>query len=151
MNETNANAGVDVTVNDMTATAQDLLARTPGYDGARLLTVNHLCGDGSARRYFRLSLQEAPTPTLVLMLLSHEPGPVTAGGDRLNQDDTFVNLSTYFRGSSVPVPAVVCDARPEGSLLVEDVGDTALWHFAFDRPTSGTEAVRKVLGDDATL
>jgi hypothetical protein len=85
------------------------------------------------------------------MLLSHERGPVAAGGEGLNQDDTFVNLATFFRDASVPVPAVLCDARPEGSLLVEDMGDVALWHFAFDRPSAVGERIRQTLGPDATL
>jgi len=116
------------------AKARQLFATADEFQGADLHAIDHLAGDGSGRRYFRLHLSgDAPASTIILVLLSHEHGPVTHGGDELNQDDTFVELSRWFRARGVDVPRVVHDGRTVGALLVDDAGDVALWHYAFDR------------------
>jgi N-acetylmuramate 1-kinase len=109
--------------------AQRLLERTAAFKRARIQAVEALTGDASPRQYVRLRLQDAPQATLILMLLSHGFGPVSAG-PQLSQDDTYVELSAFFKRHRIPVPGIVCDGRDLGALLVEDAGDLPLWRFS---------------------
>jgi len=128
-----------------------LLAKTPGYEAAQLEAVEHIAGDCSGRRYFRLHTAYGPTLTVVAVCLAHEYGPVAHGGEGLNQDDTFVVLSRYFSSRGVRVPKVLHDARSEGWLVVEDVGDLALWHFAFDQLTECGLKLERCFDGDAAV
>ena len=119
--------------------------------GAKVKSIEHLSGDGSGRRYFRVHLKGAAQQSVILVILSHEHGPVTHGGENLNQDDTFVNLSHYFNEFQIAVPRVICDGRLQGALLVQDVGDIALWRFAFgDLDKRGLQIAEKI-GPQATV
>ena len=83
------------------------------------------------------------------MLLAHEPGPLCQGGDGWNQDDTFVDMAHYFSKEALRVPRILVDGRKLGALLLEDMGDLALWHFALGGGGEKAKKVEYELGRDA--
>ncbi|MBX7143419.1 MAG: phosphotransferase [Oligoflexia bacterium] len=111
--------------------AERLSARCKKLSNARLEKVEHLVGDMSTRRYMRLHFSGQPT-SAILMLLNHAPGPVRGGRNDITQDDTFVELSHFLPKHAIRVPQLYLDARTEGALIVEDIGDCALWRFALN-------------------
>ncbi|NLF25171.1 MAG: hypothetical protein GX589_05870, partial [Deltaproteobacteria bacterium] len=68
--------------------ALELLAKA--YPQASLEGIQHLAGDASGRRFLRLYLHGAPSPTIILMLLKRRLGPPAAGRPEITQDDSFV-------------------------------------------------------------
>ena len=131
--------------------ATSLVKKADELSGGAIDRIEHLSGDGSGRRYFRCHLHHSSVQSVILVILSHEHGPVTHGGEDLNQDDTFVNLSAFFTKSKIAVPRVISDGRLEGALLVQDVGDIALWRFAFGDLDENGLKLAASLGSEATL
>lgn len=111
-----------------------ILPQLNGFEQAKIVSVTPLAGDASAREYTRVILEAAPVQSLIFMKLAHGVGPVTSAEDQFNQDDTFVSVSQFLNKQGLNAPEVLWDARTEGYLLVEDVGDIALadillgWH-----------------------
>lgn len=101
---------------------QDLLDCCDEYRGSRVRDIVPMVGDMSTRRYCRVALDSAPTPTLILMLLSSASGPLGGGARSLTQDDTFVEVSSTLLQQGVKVPRIIVDARSSSILLVEDFG-----------------------------
>ena len=128
-----------------------LLSESEELQTAKVKSIDHLAGDGSGRRYFRVHVNGASFKSVILVILSHEHGPVTHGGEELNQDDTFVNLSQYFNEFRIAVPRVICDGRLLGALIVQDVGDIALWRFAFGDLDKNALQLAQKMGPEATL
>jgi aminoglycoside/choline kinase family phosphotransferase len=114
--------------------AEDLLKACPKAEQkASLHSLELLTGDISTRRYVRVHLKRSKYRSLMLMLLSGQMGPVGGGPENLSQDDTFVEVQAFLRRNGIAVPEVLFDARSRKALLVEDVGDLALWHIAQER------------------
>lgn len=89
--------------------------RSPG----RIAEVRALAGDASARRYYRLRLEEGfPVSSLVAM---EYPDDVPPEGEL-----PFVNVHRYLRKAGVPVPDIHLAMPQEKLLLLEDAGDTLL-------------------------
>jgi N-acetylmuramate 1-kinase len=135
----------DISLEDL---ACELLAVAPGLSGARLDRVEHLAGDASGRRYFRLHLGSAPVPSVILLLPLAVAGPVAAGGDGRTQDATLVETTRYFSANGVRVPRLLLDARPAGALLLEDAGDVALRRFTLQPVDERAQRVATGLGPD---
>lgn len=131
--------------------AQIILSRSPAWAGATIQSITPLAGDMSTRRYVRLELSGAKVDRAILMLLNQGKGPVRGGRQDLTQDDTFVELANFLSRNSVAVPEIYIDARSDKALLVEDVGDTLLWHFAFRELRDEHQRIEDHLGDDAVL
>jgi aminoglycoside/choline kinase family phosphotransferase len=112
-----------------------LLAQTLNLKDSRITGIQHLAGDASGREYHRIELAQAPYPSVILMKLNHAAGPL-ASGEATNQDQTFVEIAAFLQKHGLPVPGILADAGNEGYLLVEDVGDKALWQDVFDEPGS---------------
>jgi aminoglycoside/choline kinase family phosphotransferase len=129
--------------------AQELLGGSSLFSRSALARVQALAGDASSRRYHRLYLSESPVSTAILMILNQAKGPVGGGREDKTQDDTFVELAEFFAHHGIMVPEIYSDARPAGALLVEDVGDIALWHFARDELGEAGHEIKDYLGEDA--
>ena len=130
--------------------AQELLQRSAAFAAAKVKECQPLAGDASGRRYVRLILDDAgASPTLILMLLKRTKGPVTHGGDELDQDQTFTALSIFLRAHGLHVPELLVDGRDHDALIVEDVGDLPLWRFAFNQLNESGLRIRRALGDEA--
>jgi N-acetylmuramate 1-kinase len=133
MNERNS-------LNDLQLAVQALLDSCDEYQGAVVTNVVPMVGDMSSRRYCRVELTSASTPTLILMLLSSAPGPLGGGARSLTQDDTFVEISWLLLRHGVKVPRIVVDARDSKMLLVEDFGSITLHGALTDRSSRSIPA-----------
>lgn len=129
--------------------ATNYLRSSRAFKSATLDRIEPLAGDMSTRRYVRLHLSNAKVPAVILMLLNQGKGPVRGGRQDLTQDDTFVELGNFLREQGISVPEIYLDERQSGALLVEDVGDMPLWHFAFRNLRDEHRKVEDLLGDDA--
>lgn len=136
-------------MDELTPQAQNLLRSCPAFAKATLERLDALAGDMSTRRYVRLYLSGAKVPSVILMLLNQGKGPVRGGRQDLTQDDTFVQLSNFLADNGISVPKIFFDARAQGALLVEDVGDLPLWHFAFRELRDEHRKIEDALGADA--
>jgi aminoglycoside/choline kinase family phosphotransferase len=92
-----------------------------------------LAGDASSRRYYRASLrgQGAPESIIVMQLpadsglpLSSEELAIFKEGPR---ELPFLNVHRFLVRIGVRVPAIYGHWLTEGILLLEDLGNTALW------------------------
>lgn len=87
--------------------------------GARVLALEPLEGDASDRRYFRLRLSGATSPTAVLMQLS-SPGP------ELPEDLPYLSVRAYLEELGLGVPSLYAYYPRPGLLLLEDLGDLTM-------------------------
>src|SRR5687768_14472320 len=113
--------------------AEDLVRRA--WSGrARLEAVEALAGDASSRSYSRLRLTGDAPPTAVLMRQSGSG--LSISSDELSQIDEpppelpFLNVRRYLESVGIAVPALYADEPERGLVLLEDVGDTALFEAA---------------------
>lgn len=85
--------------------------------GVSLTSPQTLAGDGSDRRFYRL----LGSPTAVLLF---HPSP--AGGEDVNENDSYYHLGQHLKAQGVPVPEIYAYCREEFWLLLEDLGDISL-------------------------
>lgn len=111
--------------------AKTLLSRSSAFAGCEVSDLSHLAGDASTRQYVRLHLSGGEYSTAIMMILAGVKHPLGGGSRNLSQDDTFVELAGFFSAHGIPVPQLYIDGRPDGLLLVEDVGDVGLWQYPF--------------------
>jgi len=93
-------------------------------------SIEPLRGDASARRYYRVSLDEAKTggvPTLIVMALPQDPmkSDEVIGGD-VPVELPFVDVGRHLEAAGIRVPKIYLDATEDGALLLEDLGKTHL-------------------------
>ena len=94
----------------------------------RLLDISPLTPDASLRRYFRLSLENAPEKSVLAMVFDSLACAEVVSGPKQNSDDSYVELSEFFSHHSFPVPRLLFDGRTSENtvLLIEDLGDSQL-------------------------
>src|SRR5882724_8451543 len=116
------------------------LARTAWSDFGEA-TIASLAGDASSRRYYRVRWTAAPVATAVLMVQSGSG--LSISSDELSSvgevsEMPFLNVQRYLAANDIAVPAVFATDEARGLVLLEDVGDTTLWHAA---SAAGPEAL----------
>ena len=84
--------------------------------GASLAEAQPLAGDGSERRFYRL----LGSPTLVLLYHPYPPG------GEINENDSYYLIGRHLKARGAPVPQIYAYDRPEGWMLLEDLGDVSL-------------------------
>jgi aminoglycoside/choline kinase family phosphotransferase len=101
---------------------------------AALTSLSTLAGDASTRRYHRVDLTGPGAPkSLIVMELSAE-GSLPLSTEELAVFKTppeelpFLSLHRFLNRIGVRVPDLYGHWEREGILLLEDVGDTALWN-----------------------
>ncbi len=87
--------------------------------GARVLALEPMEGDASDRRYFRLRLYGASSPTAVLMQLSG-PGP------ELPEELPYLSVRAYLEELGLGVPRLYVYRPWPGLILLEDLGGLTL-------------------------
>jgi N-acetylmuramate 1-kinase len=98
----------------------------------KLTTLTALAGDASSRRYYRAWLSDDTPASMVVMELP-EGSVLPLSSDELAvfkqapKELPFLNLHRFLSGVGVNVPKVYGHWETEGILLLEDLGDTALW------------------------
>jgi aminoglycoside/choline kinase family phosphotransferase len=83
--------------------------------GRRPETIVDIAADGSTRQYFRLSWGE-------------ERAVVGAMGPDRDENRAFLAFAKAFRGAGLPVPEIHAEDLDAGVWLMEDLGDTTLFH-----------------------
>lgn len=121
-------------VEEAPAGMADLVRRRFGA-GATIGRFAPLAGDASTRRYGRAWLGGDGVPkTLVVMILADRG--VSMSSDELAVFDEppselpYVNVHKFLVSIGVAVPELYVDASESGLLLLEDIGDVALWDAA---------------------
>ena len=102
--------------------------------GARAVVrgVVALAGDASTRRYARLWLDGPGAPASAVAMLLADRGIALSSEELavLKQPTAelpYLNVHRFLSRLGVAVPALYADASDRGVLLLEDIGDTALW------------------------
>jgi aminoglycoside/choline kinase family phosphotransferase len=103
--------------------------------GANLevLSLAPLAGDASSRHYFRATLRgaQAPASVIVMALPAESPLPLSSEELAVFKDPLkelpFLNLHRFLTGIGVRVPRLFGHWEQPGILILEDLGDTALW------------------------
>ncbi len=99
---------------------------------ARVTAVVPLAGDASTRRYARLRLAGTGAPTTTVAMILADRG-IAMSSDELAvfkeapRELPYLNVHRFLAGLGVSVPEVYVDAAERGVLLLEDIGDMALW------------------------
>ncbi|HKY09782.1 MAG TPA: phosphotransferase, partial [Candidatus Binatia bacterium] len=110
-----------------------------GQDAA-LHSLTPLAGDASSRRYYRALLRGSGIPKSVIVMelpagaglpLSSEELAIFKEGPR---ELPFLNVHRLIARIGVNVPAIYGHWETEHIILLEDLGDTALWDQVQDRP-----------------
>ncbi|MDL2329245.1 phosphotransferase [Desulfosarcina sp. OttesenSCG-928-A07] len=86
------------------------------------LACSPLAGDGSDRRWFRLSAGDR-----TMILADHGITPVPAG----SEFNAFVRIGTHFRRAGLPVPRIYGQDAFSGLVFLEDLGDFHLQDAVF--------------------
>ena len=101
--------------------------------------VAALAGDASTRRYARLWLDGPNAPASVVAMVLADRGIALSSEELavLKEPPTelpYVNVHRFLSSFGVAVPELYADASERGVLLLEDIGDTALWDAAQQQP-----------------
>ena len=98
-----------------------------------LVSLTTLAGDASSRRYYRARLQgsDAPPSVIVMELPAGSALPLSSEELAVFKEPLrelpFLNLHRFLSRIGVRVPRLYGHWETEGILLLEDLGDMALW------------------------
>ena len=98
-----------------------------------LVSLTTLAGDASSRRYHRASLQGADAPLSVIVMELPAGSALPLSSEELAvfkeplRELPFLNLHRFLSRIGVRVPRLYGHWETEGILLLEDLGDMALW------------------------
>jgi aminoglycoside/choline kinase family phosphotransferase len=101
--------------------------------GAGITSLAALAGDASSRRYFRAFLtgQGAPSSVIIMALPPDNPLPLSSEELALFKEPLkelpFINVHRFLTGIGARVPRLFGHWQQPGILILEDLGDTALW------------------------
>jgi aminoglycoside/choline kinase family phosphotransferase len=98
-----------------------------------------LAGDASTRRYARAWLDGPGAPATVIVMMLADRGIAMASDELAVFKDPprelpYLNVHRFLVGLGVAVPEVYVDTAERGVLLLEDLGDTALWDAVQQQP-----------------
>jgi aminoglycoside/choline kinase family phosphotransferase len=100
---------------------------------AQISSLAPLAGDASSRRYYRASLSGTETPSSVIVMALPAESSLPLSSEELAvfkeplKELPFLNLHRFLTGIGARVPKLFGQWEEEGILLLEDLGDTALW------------------------
>ncbi len=91
--------------------------------------------DASSRSYYRVPVEGADPPTLVVMEMGADPlksDEIT--GEDAYREIPFVNLQRFLAAGGMPVPRIYARDRAENLIALEDLGDRTLERVLLDLP-----------------
>ncbi|HEX6437788.1 MAG TPA: phosphotransferase [Candidatus Binatia bacterium] len=92
-----------------------------------------LAGDASSRRYYRAVIEASGAPKSVIVMELPAGSALPLSSEELAvfkhapKELPFLNLHRFLSGIGVRVPELYGHWQNDGILLLEDLGDTALW------------------------
>lgn len=123
---------------ELAARVDALVKRRFGAASA-VAALDPLAGDASTRRYARARLSGPGVPPTAVVMILADRG-VAMSSDELAVFDKpptelpYVNVHNFLVGLGMAVPELYVDASADGLLLLEDVGDVALWDAVQGKP-----------------
>jgi aminoglycoside/choline kinase family phosphotransferase len=130
-------------------TVERLLSESKLTPPLSLKSLKMMTPDASMRRYYRATVVEIPPAnpsekisapnlqkTLVVMKFLSVSNPEAGGGENVAADEACVILSNFFQEKEIAVPQLFIDARSEGILIIEDIGDRTLGEILSNSQTS---------------
>jgi len=101
--------------------------------------VAALAGDASTRRYARVWLEGHGAPASAVVMILADRGIALSSEELAVFDQPppelpYVNVHRFLAGLGVAVPELYADASDRGVLLLEDIGDAALWDTVQGQP-----------------
>jgi aminoglycoside/choline kinase family phosphotransferase len=100
---------------------------------AEITSLAPLAGDASSRRYYRAALTGADAVSSVIVMEIPAGSALPLSSEELAvfkqppRELPFLNLHRFLTSIGVRIPALYSGWEKEGILLLEDLGDTALW------------------------
>lgn len=128
------------------AAAVSELVRGRFGSAAEVARLAPLAGDASTRRYARAWLRGGGAPATVVVMMLADRG-IAMSSDELAvfaeppSELPYVNVHRFLERLGVAIPALYADASERGLLLLEDVGDTALWDALQGQPAAAERAL----------
>jgi aminoglycoside/choline kinase family phosphotransferase len=115
-----------------------------------------MAGDASTRRYERVWLEGSGVPpTAVVMLLADRGVAISseelAVFEQAPSELPYVNVHRFLVSIGVAVPELYVDASDTGILLLEDIGDVALWDAVQGKPEREVERLFELAIDQLLL
>lgn len=99
--------------------------------GSNLTALTPLAGDASSRRYYRAAVSGAPPSLIVMELPAGSALPLSSEELAIFKEGPkelpFLNVQRFLSAIGVKVPRIFGAWEKDGILLLEDLGDTALW------------------------
>ena len=109
---------------------------------AKALNLAPLAGDASSRRYFRVTLAGAKAPPTAVVMALPAGGALPLSSEELAvfkeplKELPFINLHRFLSAIGARVPELYGYWATEGVLILEDLGNTALWDKVQGLPES---------------
>jgi N-acetylmuramate 1-kinase len=100
---------------------------------AKIASLAPLAGDASSRRYFRALLSGTETPSSIIIMALPAESSLPLSSEELGvfkeplKELPFLNLHHFLTGIGARVPKLFGHWEKQGILILEDLGDTALW------------------------
>ena len=100
---------------------------------ATLTSLAPLAGDASSRRYYRAHVSGPGTPSSIIVMELPAGSSLPLSSEELvifkesPKELPFLNMHRFLSRTGVSVPQLYGQWQEEGILLLEDLGDTALW------------------------
>jgi N-acetylmuramate 1-kinase len=138
-------AAGDRVTDELPARLRDLIRRRFG-SSADVERVMPLAGDASTRRYVRAWLRGAGAPATAVVMILADRG-IAMSSDELAvlaeppAQLPYVNVHHFLAGLGVALPELYVDASDAGLLVLEDIGDIALWDAVQERPDAEVAAL----------
>ncbi|HEX9145839.1 MAG TPA: phosphotransferase [Candidatus Binatia bacterium] len=98
-----------------------------------VLSLSALAGDASSRRYYRAQLAGSANPRSIIVMQLPSGSSLPLSSEELAifkeppRELPFLNLQRFLNRIGANVPTVYGHWEKEGILLLEDLGDSALW------------------------
>jgi hypothetical protein len=131
---------------NVTMTEHDRIAALLGEcfgSTARIEAITSLAGDASTRRYVRARLSGDGVPRTAVVMILADRG-ISISSEELAvfkeplKEQLFVNVHRFLGRLGVSVPGIYLDASARGLIVLEDIGDAALWDVIQDAPAAET-------------
>ncbi|MGE5817469.1 MAG: aminoglycoside phosphotransferase family protein [Deltaproteobacteria bacterium] len=103
-------------------------------EATKIISLSALAGDASSRRYYRAQLAGSDSPPSVIIMQLPAGSSLPLSSEELAvfkeppRELPFLNLQRFLNRIGVNVPTVYGHWEKEGILLLEDLGDSALWN-----------------------
>jgi aminoglycoside/choline kinase family phosphotransferase len=102
-------------------------------ESTEIVSLSALTGDASSRRYYRAQLTGSTAPPSVIIMRLPSGSTLPLSSEELAifkqplRELPFLNIHRFLTRIGANVPAVYGHWKSEGILILEDLGDSALW------------------------